>query len=164
MKLLLFQGRSPAQLVLSCLKWRAASKWAAFAFKRSCFWCVSAEPSTRSHSTGSRTIGLCLSSQCKSNCNFSIVKTLPGVEASTRHASGCFNQTVEPLSVGVLCAVVVTVVWEGRQNTQKPSGLFWVPPPNEQEVFSFGQRQRGGGARHSGAPMLRRYAATSAWL
>jgi hypothetical protein len=34
------------------------------------------------------------------------------------------------------------------------------PPPNKQELFLLGQRQRGG-ARHSGAPMLRRYAATS---
>jgi hypothetical protein len=34
---------------------------------------------------------------------------------------------------------------------------------HEQELFLFGQLQRGG-ARHSGAPMLRRYAATSDFL
>ena len=34
-------------------------------------------------------------------------------------------------------------------------------PPNEQEVIYLGNGSAGG-ARHSGAPMLRRYAATSA--
>ncbi len=44
------------------------------------------------------------------------------------------------------------------------SVLFSVAsPPNEKEAFLFAQRQRGG-ARHSGAPMLRRYATTLAWL
>ncbi len=55
-----------------------------------------------------------------------------------------------------------------KYNNTKIRFYFLAGPPNSsgdanKKCFLFGQRQRGG-ARHSGAPMLRRYATTSALL
>jgi hypothetical protein len=58
-------------------------------------------------------------------------------------------------------------IWKVQLNLNKTEILFSVcagsSMQSPQELLLFGQRQRGK-ARHSGAPMLRRYAATSALL